>query len=263
VVQDLSKDDFLVFDQGQPRPIVDFSASDSGPASLALLFDISGSMDPAKVAGCLAAAEHVLSWLRPGIDEAAIFTFDTRLREVQAFTTDPGRLRTALQQFKGFGGTSLYDAIAAVARLSESRTVRRRGILVLSDGIDTMSRLTPSQVSGIASAIDVPVYLFAIVAAVDHPGSETELPGTAAQAVSRDLANVAEWTGGSLHVISAPAHASLAARELLDELRHQYLIAFEPAARSGWHRLEIRTRSDELSVRARSGYLAGATEPAS
>jgi hypothetical protein len=60
-----------------------------------------------------------------------------------------------------------------------------------------------------------------------------------------------------LFVMSSPSHASLAAGQLLSELRHQYLIAFEPAGEAGWHRLEIRTHDSALSVRTRSGYIAG------
>ena len=54
-----------------------------------------------------------------------------------------------------------------------------------------------------------------------------------------------------------PAQMSVAAREIVNELRHQYLIAFEPTGASGWHALELRTRKSNLVVRARSGYMAG------
>jgi hypothetical protein len=60
-----------------------------------------------------------------------------------------------------------------------------------------------------------------------------------------------------LFLASAPAHASVAAREILGELRHQYVLAFEASTRSGWRPLEVRARNG-LTVRARSGYTAGA-----
>ena len=55
-------------------------------------------------------------------------------------------------------------------------------------------------------------------------------------------------------MVSAPAHASQAARDLITELRHQYLLAFEAAKAPGWYELDVRTRRRELTVRARSGY---------
>jgi phage gpG-like protein len=56
---------------------------------------------------------------------------------------------------------------------------------------------------------------------------------------------------------SAPAHASVAAREILGELRHQYVLAFEASTRPGWRPLEVRAKNGHV-VRARSGYTAGA-----
>src|SRR5579872_4261395 len=72
-VQDLSARDFEVLDGGQSRPITDFRA-DSAGVSVALLFDVSGSME-GRLDDAREAATHVLSWLEPARDEAAIFTF--------------------------------------------------------------------------------------------------------------------------------------------------------------------------------------------
>jgi hypothetical protein len=47
-------------------------------------------------------------------------------------------------------------------------------------------------------------------------------------------------------------------QQLVNELRHQYLMAFEPGRQPGWHPLEIRTRRTDLTVRARSGYVVPA-----
>jgi len=51
-----------------------------------------------------------------------------------------------------------------------------------------------------------------------------------------------------------PAQTSLAARQIVSELRHQYLLAFEASPRPGWRSLEVKARSRDLIVRARSGY---------
>jgi Ca-activated chloride channel homolog len=79
LVRGLNKDDFEVLDNGQPRRISDFRA-DASPVSLAILFDISGSMRVAdRLLAARFAAHHVLSWLEQGRDEAALLTFDSRL----------------------------------------------------------------------------------------------------------------------------------------------------------------------------------------
>ena len=73
------------------------------------------------------------------------------------------------------------------------------------------------------------------------------------------LRTLAHWTGGELFVVSAPAHEGIAARQIVDELRHQYVMAVSASAasRDGWHQLSVRVKNRDLTVRARSGYRAG------
>jgi Ca-activated chloride channel family protein len=259
LVRGLSKTDFEVLDNGQRRTITDFR-TDPSPVSVAVLFDISGSMRVAdRMLAARFAAHHLLSWLEAGRDEAALFTFDSRLHEVAPFTVDTRALQGALGEVDPFGATSLHDAIAQAARRAADRTGRRRAVVVITDGIDTMSGMKPAEVSAIASAIDVPVYILATVLPIDHLGRDSALPR---EPVTSDdggtVEQLAMWTGGTFFYVSTPADTSNAARQVMDELRTQYLIAFEPAAGSGWRPLEIRTRDKDYIVRARSGYLAGA-----
>ena len=124
---------------------------------------------------------------------------------------------------------------------------------MLTDGIDTKSRLTAPEVSAIASNIDVPVYIVAVMSAVDDPRNADYGTG----AMSSGLSDLARWTGGDLFIAIAPAHASIAARQIVGEMRHQYMLAFEASPRPGWRPLEVRARGRDSTVRARSGYTAG------
>jgi Ca-activated chloride channel homolog len=258
-VRDLAARDFEVFDGGQPKQISDFRADLAG-VSIAFLFDVSGSME-AKLVSAREAASHVLSWLDGTQDEAAIFTFDTHLDEVTPFTTKLKSLPDSLSSLVPFGATSLHDAIAATARRVAVREGRRHAVIVLTDGSDNASRLTPSEVSGIASEIDVPVYIFGIVPGIDNPASEEATSSADRSALLGDLADLAAWTGGHVFVASTPGQRSIAARQIIDELRHQYLIAFESSGKPGWHPLVVRARDKDLTVRARSGYIAGQSRP--
>src|SRR3989441_1043515 len=87
--------------------------------------------------------------------------------------------------------------------------------------------------------------------------------GSGRSAFGGPLADLAAWTGGHTFVVSTPAQRSVAARQIVDELRHQYLIAFESSGRPGWHPLVVRARNKDLIVRARSGYVAGQSSPTS
>lgn len=264
-VRDLDQKDFTVAESGRAKPILDFRAESDGPVKLALLFDISGSMRVAsRAVDARQAARHLLSALRPK-DQAALFSFDTRLSLVRGFTSDVESLMSALEHVEQpYGQTSLYDAVAETARaIAEEQQdrlaqVQRRAVVVLTDGIDTRSRLTAAEVTSIASGIDVPVYVLAVMHSVDDPRE-------AQRTDERDsaLRNLANWTGGELFVSTTPAHASVAARQIVDELRHQYVLALEASQQPGWHSLEIRARDRNLVVRARAGYMAtnGATAP--
>jgi VWFA-related protein len=257
-VRDLSSADFEVMDGGLKRRITDFRHDQSG-ISVALLFDVSGSME-GHLANAREAAEHVLSWLDVR-DEAAVFTFDTRLDELEPFTSGLKTLPKAMGTVVPFGATSLHDAIAQTARRVGSRQGRRRAVIVLTDGNDNASHLTPGEVSGIASEIDVPIYLFGIVPSIDNPWSDTATMPVERSALAGPLADLAAWTGGWVFVASTPGQRSIAARQIIDELRHQYLIAFEASVLPGWHPLVVRSRQKDLVVRARSGYMAGQARP--
>ncbi len=257
-VQDLTVNDFEVLESGSRRPITDFRRDQSG-VSLAVLFDVSGSME-GHLRNAREAASHLLSWLGPR-DEAAIFTFDTTLREVTPFTDQLTTLPDALLSIVPFGATSLHDAIAETAKRAGAREGRRRGVVVLTDGNDNASRMTPAQVSAIASAIDVPVYVLGIVPSIDNPTAETATMSVERSALAGPLTDLADWTGGHLFVASTPGQRSVAAREIIDELRHQYLLAFEASRIPGWHPLVVRARQGDLVVRARSGYVAGQSRP--
>jgi Ca-activated chloride channel family protein len=257
VVRDLGKGDFQVIDSGRVRAIRDFYPGEAA-ISLAVLLDISGSM---AVGGNMDRARHavhvVTSQLTRTDDEAALFTFDAKLHEVVGFTTDLDRVRRISLEGRPWGLTSLYDAVAHAARAVAGRTNRHRALLVITDGVDTGSRLTAPEVSGIAASIDVPVYLLVVATPLDHPGDRLSVVADGGSTSTVTLADLSRWTGGDMRIASAPAHSVTAARDLIDELRYQYLITFEPDPRPGWHPLEVRARDRDLIVHARGGYMSG------
>ena len=170
IIKDLKQADFEIIDSGVAREIRTFESGES-PVSLAVLVDISGSMAVGGNIGRARTAVTVgMAALRSGADEAALYTFDSKLQEVVPFTTDLARLRRVTLQGKPWGQTSLYDAVAETARRAADRPNRHRAVFVITDGVDTGSRLTGPEVSAIASSIDVPVYLLVVVNPVDHAG---------------------------------------------------------------------------------------------
>src|SRR6516162_9084953 len=120
-VPDLTMHDFEVLDDGRARTISDFRQDTAG-LSVALLFDVSGSMQ-GQLDQARDAASLVLRVLDQR-DEAAVFRFDTHLEEVMPFTQGLRALPQAMSRLKPFGATSLHDAIARTAERAATRVGR-------------------------------------------------------------------------------------------------------------------------------------------
>jgi Ca-activated chloride channel family protein len=243
-VVNLVKEDFAVLEQGVSRPIVEFRTEPDGPLSLAIVVDTSGSMRISrKWEMAHEVIRQLLVQLDPERDEAALYAFDSRLREVRRFANEIDSIPSVLAELHPFGETSLYDAMAATASKFTGEGPARRAMIVITDGVDTSSRLTPEQAWTVASAVDAPAYIILVRSPIDEGEMETAR-----------LQDLVRWTGGYTFSVSAPAHASVTTRRMTQELRQRYVIAFEAASQPGWHPLEVRTRDKDHVVRTRSGY---------
>jgi len=251
VVRTLTPADLVVTDGGSPRRIVEMQSDDQTAASVAFLIDGSGSMRlGAATVSSQQICEMVLSNLRRDRDLAALMSFDTRLLRLREFTQEFDDIRSGLGEVEAFGSTSIYDAIAGSAALVADKTQNRRAVVVITDGADNASTYSPEEVAWIASTIDVPVYVFAV-----GESNPVVAPGEPTGAQQRNaLLELARATGGDYFVASTPSLVTLSTSRLLDELRHQYLIAFEPGLSSGLRRIEIRARNTDFRVRSRKWY---------
>jgi VWFA-related protein len=258
VVNGLTPTDFEIRDNGEVRPILTLRSDRHSPLSVAVLVDMSGSMRVGrKIAMARQAYGALLNQLRQGQDEAALFTFDATLHQRTEFTRDVETMKDGLDIFEPFGTTSLYDAVAKAARRLADRSATHKAIFVLTDGIDTSSTLTAREVSGLASSIDVPVFVVATVPSIDERVM-LEAAGRSTPSDTADLRDLSEWTGGQLVFASTLVETVVAASSLIDSLRQQYVIAIEAASASHeWRRLDVRVRRPSTRVKARSGYFAG------
>ena len=92
---------------------------------------------------------------------------------------------------------------------------------------------------------------------VDQKAGAAALSAQAAKDAAAAAHGAANEVGGRVFISSTPSARSLAARQMVDELRHQYFIAFEASVKPGWHPLVVRAHNKDLTVRARNGYNAG------
>jgi Ca-activated chloride channel homolog len=246
LVTTLKASDFELIDEGQKRKLSNVW-SEPSPASVAILMDASGSM-ATKMDRARETADALVAGLKPGSDEVAMYAFDTTLQEVRPFTSAFNAGDGSWKATKPFGATSLWDAIAETAQKISDRQ-RRRVLVVITDGVDSASKMKPSDVSGIASELDVPVYMIIITHLTDENNGDEPQP------VRGPLADLAAWTGGDSLSVRDTLSVLAATKQVLSELHQQYIVAFEPGTAPGWHALIVRARKPGLFVRARSGYM--------
>ena len=248
----LRQNDFTVLDNGERRAIKMFQADNAAAVSAAFLVDVSGSMSD-RLPLARDVFRNTLQAMRPGHDEAALFTFDTRVDERQPFTRDFAGLSAVLGRIEPFGSTSLYDMVADTAERVRTSPSAHAALVVITDGFDTSSRKTPREVAAIANAANIPIYVVATTASSDREAvSDDE---GAARPYGVNLRDLAAWSGGDVLVASTPLEAQSAAAALVQELRHQYVLGIDAAATSEWRRVEVQVKKKGAIVRARSGYF--------
>jgi VWFA-related protein len=254
----LSRKDFELFDAGRMKAIADFRAEASA-VSVAVLLDTSGSMHiGGKWNAARDAVTKLASELEEGRDHIALFAFDNELYVVQPFTTSPNEVVSAMNKVQPWGSTAMFDAVSETGKRLAQEGGMRRAIVVITDGLDNRSRLDATDVSAAASAIDVPVYSFVASSPLDKLSESLASESGTLTASRGTLDDLSRWTGGASFVSTTPMETSMAVKQIVTELRHQYVMTFESGSPAGWHPLVVRVREDSnLVVRTRSGYMAG------
>jgi Ca-activated chloride channel family protein len=255
-VTDLQQSDFVVVEEGMPQQLTFFRKADVRLA-LALVIDSSASMEEAMTTAQDAAVGFVRE-LQPA-DVGTVIDFDSRVRVVADFTSDRMRLEEAIRSTASGGSTSLYNALyIALNELNkvklndELEVLRRRVIVLLSDGEDTSSLLSFEEALDAASRSDTVIYTIGLGVG-SPPGRRT--PGDASFVLSR----LAERTGGRAFFPAQAKDLAGVYRSIREELSNQYILAYISASqRSGqWRRVQVRVNRPNVAVRTRQGYFVG------
>lgn len=247
VVEGIGQKFFKIFEDGVEQEIVSFSSEET-PFAAVILLDTSGSMEE-RVTLARSAAIQFLNGLRRD-DNAAIYNFDSKVSLVQDFSNSRD-LREQFFDLKADGMTALNDAIYKAAELLSKRSEKRRAIIVLSDGADTISSKNAEKALQAASAVNATIYSVDMSPINDNSPGRIQNQGV--------LKNFAEKTGGKF--IATPGGVAMrdAFKRVVEELGVQYTVAFHPtnAKKDGkWRSLEIRVAKPNLTIRTRKGYKA-------
>lgn len=246
-VAGLRQKHFKILENGAPQEI-SFFASEETPFAAVLLLDTSGSMDE-RVSLARSAAIKFLEGLRAD-DIAAIYRFDSKVSIVQEFSGSHD-ITEKIFDLKADGMTALNDAIVQAANDLSKRPVKRRAVVVLSDGEDTISRNSASK--ALRAALDADVSIYTVDMSAINTSGKQRMQN---QGV---LKNFAEKTGGRF--ISTPGGVALrdAFMKIVDELGIQYTLGYQPSnlKKDGkWRAIELVVSRPNLTIRTRKGYSA-------
>ena len=252
-VSGLTKDDFIVLDNGKEQPISYFSRESDQPLTVALVVDRSRSVQGALSKAQVAARNFFNSVLRAGKDRAVVVAFDSGVYVVQDFTDDASALAAASSELTAAGGTSIFDAVYKTTRdkLGEGEE-GRRVIVLITDGDDTTSRASVEQ--AVEMALKNNVIIYAIRVPGDGSLNVRDLQGGPV------LDRLTEATGGrQFHFDGDENQLAGFFTKLQNELRSQYSIGYQfqaaPSDRS-FHKLTIKLKLANLRAFTRRGYYS-------
>ncbi|MGH9860834.1 MAG: VWA domain-containing protein [Candidatus Acidiferrales bacterium] len=261
-VNDLTKADFRVRENGREQKIEYFARDTSLPLSLGLLLDTSGSQRNLLHAEQAAATGFLERTLREG-DEAMLATFDLNVALPDGFTGDRAALERAIHRARIHmpesspgdgkrppGGTALYDAIYRACRERLANRGGRKALVIITDAEDTGSRATLEEALEAAQRTDTILHIILIT---QRSGFGF---GKQNQRVARKLA---EQTGGRVVTAGYAPEIDAAFDQIAEELRSQYILGYTPINRAGdgkWRKLRVETERRGLRVLTRPGYFA-------
>jgi len=248
LVPDLTRDDFVVFDNGQPQELILFE-NEVRPITVVVMLDTSASVTPS-LNLLKAGAEQFLIRLLPD-DRGRVGAFNDKIQvEPAEFTGDRDALIDSLGVLDFGNPTRLYDGVAA--GLDALIGVDgRRVVLVFTDGDDTSSETKSGDVLDRAIAEEVMIYSIGLEA--DYFNGVRRVRTRP----DRNLRRFAEETGGGYFELEETSDLGPTFTRVAQELHSQYVLGFAPQDRDGRvHELEVRLKPRGMRARARRSYVA-------
>jgi len=316
LVNNLTKDDFKLQQDGQPQTIRYFARDTDLPLKLGLLVDTSLSQRRLIDQERTASYSFLNNLMRPDKDKAFVIHFDREVELLQDLTSSRDKLEAALDKLgapkfeqsgggsssgggggypgggggypsggggghHGGGGTALYDSVFLASDELMRKQDGRKALIVLTDGVDTGSKVSLDRAIETAQRSNTLVYsiLYSDPEAYSqgYPGGMGRHGGWGGGGMGRYpgggypqqaqhpdgkkvLQRLSKETGGRFFEVSKKEPIGQIYSEIEQELRNQYNLGFtpdKPQATSGYHRIALTTTNKDLTVQAQEGYYAG------
>jgi Ca-activated chloride channel family protein len=254
----LTKEKFVLKEDGQEQKIAVFDKESALPLSIALAIDTSLSTRHDLPLEQASAKRFAHAILRP-IDALSVYGFSEVVHEsTPGYTADLKRIDEGIDHIRMGAATALYDAIFLAARALDHRK-GRKVVVLITDGGDTISKIDYKEAVRAAVEAEAIVYSIIIVPIESSAGRET--------GGEHALIQLYEDTGGKYYYATSTTQLDDAFRKISDELRTQYLLAYYPsqhASFSEFRRIEVKVSGvpdfAAYRVRHRTGYYSVKTE---
>jgi Ca-activated chloride channel homolog len=255
-IDGLGKSNFTVYDNKAPREIILFSANDE-PASIGIILDLSTSLTESGQEDLKTALTALGSLIKSGHPDNQYFVigFSERMQLFADWSSADkaiAALSASNLSVKLGHNTALFDACYSGVEKMRAASHSRQILLLISDGLDNLSKHTFRETREALKASNVLLYSIGIISR-DESSSSLGMEG---RAILNELSTV---TGGAAFHPEDKRQINGTFDHLAVELREQYWLGFAPSggADGRWHQLKIKITTPQkmdLSVRSKGGY---------
>jgi VWFA-related protein len=290
IVKGLAKDDFQLDEDGVKQTIRYFSQESDLPLTLGLLVDTSGSQRRLIDQERSASYKFFEQVLRQEKDVAFVIHFDYEVELLQDLTSSRKLLDQALEELEtpqqlrrnrqtgGYpgrrgggggggrqgGGTNLYDAVMLASDELLRKQPGRKAIILLTDGVDTGSKVPLSTAIEAAQRADTLVYGILFEDPDMGGGLAISLAGRGRRGTAfglpdgkKVLDQISRETGGRMFQVSKKLSLESVFEQIEQDLRHQYSLGYTPESSTtahGYRKIRLTTKQKGLIVQTREGY---------
>lgn len=247
----LTKENFVLKEDGQEQRIAVFDKQSAQPLSIAMALDTSLSTRHDLPLEQAAAKRFAHAIMRP-VDALSVYGFNEVVNQAVNYTPELKRIDEGIDHIRLGAATALYDAVYLVSRSLDKRQ-GRKVIILITDGGDTVSKVDYKQAVRAAEEAEAIVYSIIVVPIENSAGRET--------GGEHALIQLSEDTGGKYYYATSVQQLDEAFHKISDELRTQYLLAYYPSQRlafSQFRRIQVSVvgvaDASAYHVRHRAGY---------
>ena len=262
-INDLTKEDFSIFENNEKRDLTYFNHDFKAPLSLTILLDVSGSMAiQDKLKESKESLKYLTTFLLNLDDEFSLLIFaDGEVEVAMNFSNNKNYFLTVLEKTEAYGQTALNDAVTVTPEFANKGNNEKRAILLITDGIENDSQYSHYQAVEIARRVDIPIFTigYKIPLSDQYLQKYKHSPSLTSSGIVYSLERFSRATGGKAFFINQAEELKTALREIKKELSHQYILGYTSYRNqeNEYREIKVITSKKKYKVRTREGYYSG------